>query len=139
MAIPKSYIIALIALALVGFADSSFLTAEHIRGSVPPCTVVQGCEKVLTSSYATFAGIPVAAFGMFYYGTLLVMLLAYVDTLNRKILHAACWFTGVGLLGTLYFLSVQAFILSAFCLYCLASATASLLLFIIAARIMRMD
>jgi uncharacterized membrane protein len=139
MMIPKAYIGALIALALVGFSDSAFLTAEHIRGSVPPCTVVQGCEQVLTSTYATFAGIPVAAFGMLYYGTLLVMLLAYVDTLNRKILHVACWLTGAGLLGTLYFLAVQAFILSAFCLYCLASAASSILLFIIAVRIMRMD
>ena len=50
-------------LALVGLADSVYLTISHYTKEPVPCSIVEGCETVLTSSYAEVAGVPIAAFG----------------------------------------------------------------------------
>lgn len=124
---------------IIGFADAAYLTAEHVRGGIPPCTVLHGCEQVLTSSYATVGAVPVAAFGMVYYTTLIILMVAYLDTGIRKYIHAASWLTIGGLLASLYLVSVMAFILKAFCQYCLVSAGTSVSLFVVAFVIMRRD
>ncbi len=59
MRLSNAIVIVMFIAALVGFADSAFLTAEHVRGIIPPCTL-GGCEGVLTSRYASIGGfIPV--------------------------------------------------------------------------------
>ena len=138
MSLPKWLPILLFVAALVGFADASYLTAQHVRGILPPCAI-EGCDQVLTSKYAEIAGLPVAALGMLYYGTVLVLLIAFFDTANRRFLHGACWIICAGMLGTLYFLAVQLFIVHAVCIYCLLSAGTTTVMVIGAVRIMRMD
>lgn len=136
---PKWALALFILAALVGFSDSAYLTAQHVRGVVPPCGVLNNCETVLTSAYATLGGIPVAAFGAFYYGLLIVLLIAFFDTGDRRILHVMSWIVTVGLLATLYFIYVQAFIINAWCPYCLVSAGMTGILFAISVYIMRID
>jgi len=138
MSLPKWIPILLFVAALIGFADSSYLTAQHVRGVLPPCAI-EGCDQVLTSKYATIGNLPVAALGMLYYGTVLVLLIAYFDTGNRRFLHGVCWLVSAGMLGTVYFVAVQLFILHALCVYCLLSAAITTLMFITAVRIMRLD
>ncbi len=46
--------------ALGGLADSIYLTIKHFTGEKVPCSIVEGCEQVLTSSYAEIFGIPLA-------------------------------------------------------------------------------
>lgn len=135
----KWIIISFIILAGIGFADSAFLTAEHLRGVIPPCGVEGGCDTVLTSSYATIAGVPVAALGALYYATLLVLMVAYLDTGYIRILHWASWGTTLGLLASVYFVGVQLFVIGSFCTYCLVSATTSTGLFGLGVVIMRRD
>lgn len=117
--------------ALVGFIDSAYLTAEHFRGTIPPCSVIQGCERVLTSSYAVIGGIPVALIGVSYYLALLILLVTYWDTQNPRTLRIAAWLTLIGFGGTLYFIYIQAFVLYAFCQYCLLSAVTSTTLLVL--------
>lgn len=137
--VPQWLVIVLLVAALAGFADASYLTAEHVRGTVPPCTILNGCNNVLTSKYAAVAGVPLSVAGMLYYGTMLVLLMVYLDTRNRRVLHWACWLTGVGMLASLYFIYVQGFIIGAWCLYCLGSAFSSTVLFVTGVKIMRID
>jgi uncharacterized membrane protein len=137
--ISKGLIITFLVLAVIGFADSAYLTAEHIRGSIPPCSVVQGCNTVLTSAYATVAGVPIAAAGMAYYAVLVILVVAYLDTGVLAWLHRASWLTVGGLLASAYFIVIQAFVLHAFCLYCLVSAATSTTLFVLGFIVMRRD
>jgi uncharacterized membrane protein len=55
--------------ALAGLADSIYLTVHHYTAEPVPCSVITGCEQVLTSSYAEMYGIPTAAFGVAAYLT----------------------------------------------------------------------
>lgn len=130
--VPTKPVIILVIVALLGFADATYLTVEHFQGVIPPCSVVSGCETVLTSSYSVVAGIPVSLGGSIYYFLILIGLLVYIDTKKTYILKWTLWATMLGLLSSLWFLYVQAFILHAYCLYCLGSAVTSTLLFVIA-------
>ena len=131
-AIPNKIIIVVLAVAVLGFADAAYLTIEHYSGEIPPCSIVEGCEQVLTSEYATVVGIPVALGGAIFYLVVMIGLFAYLEGKNEKLLRYALILTAVGFLSTLYFLFLQAFVLKAFCLYCLGSAASSTLLFALA-------
>lgn len=131
-AIPNKLIIGVLVVAVLGFADAAYLTLEHYSGEIPPCSIVEGCEQVLTSSYATVAGIPVALGGAIFYLLVLIGLFAYLEGKNERLLRYALILTAIGFLSTLYFLFIQAFVLEAFCLYCLGSAISSTLLFVMA-------
>ncbi len=54
-------------IALVGLADAVYLTVKHLTAEPVPCSLISGCETVLTSQYAVIAGVPLAAFGAVAY------------------------------------------------------------------------
>jgi len=129
----------LVALALVGFCDATYLTIDHYQNIAPPC-FIGSCEVVLTSAYSTVAGIPVSIFGVAYYLFVAIALFAYISSSpdpvtgkkSGRAYHAALAVTPIGFLASLYFFIVQAFVLHHFCQYCLLSATTSTLLFVTA-------
>ena len=49
--------------ALIGLVDAIYLTIKHYMGVAVPCSIGEGCEQVLTSSYAEIGGAPLAIFG----------------------------------------------------------------------------
>jgi len=123
--------IAAAVVALAGLADSVYLTVKHIAAEPVPCSIISGCETVLTSTYAEIAGIPLAAFGAAaYFAAFALALLAAFG--NRS-----AWL-GFGILSvamagfTAWLLYLQAFVIEAFCQFCLLSALTSLAMFIIA-------
>ena len=129
--VPNKFVITILVLALIGFVDATYLTIEHYQNVIPPCAV-GGCETVLTSVYSEVAGIPVALAGAIYYLFILIGALAYLEGRHERLLRYVLIATTFGLLASLYFLFLQAFILHAYCLYCLGSLTTSTVLFILA-------
>ncbi len=123
--------IAAIVLALVGLVDSIYLTVKHLAAEPVPCSLISGCETVLTSDYAAIAGIPLAAFGAAAYFTAFSLaLLAMFGNRNAWLLFGIA---ATGMAGfTLWLLYLQAFVIGAFCQFCLLSAVTSLGLFIVA-------
>lgn len=122
--------------ALGGMADAAYLTVEHLAGNSVRCMIVSGCDEVLQSSYATVAGgVPVAAVGLAAYFTVfsLATLAAFGYDGARKLLTPL---VAVMFLATLWFLYLQAFVIKAFCTYCLISAivTTVLTLLVVARR-----
>jgi len=122
--------------ALAGMADAAYLTVEHLAGNSVRCMVVSGCDEVLQSSYATIAGgVPVAAVGALAYFAVfsLATLAAFGYDGARRLLTPL---VAVMFLATLWFLYLQAFVIRAFCTYCLISAavTTTLALLVFARR-----
>lgn len=117
--------------ALIGLGDAVYLTIHSLTGERVSCTLVAGCEMVLTSEYATIAGIPLGAFGAAAYFSAfsLAILTAFG---NRK-----TWLLfGVQVVlmaaFTLWLLYLQAFVIGAYCQFCLLSAAVTFTLLIIA-------
>jgi uncharacterized membrane protein len=121
----------MLAIALIGFADASYLTLEHYRDAIPPCTI-GGCETVLTSAYSTVLGIPVSLAGAVYYLLTLIGLFAYMDSKKQAILKWTLILPILGFLASVWFFYLQAFVIHHFCEYCLGSATTSTILCAIA-------
>ncbi len=117
-------------ISFVGFLDATYLTILHYRGAVPTCIIVHGCSNVTTSKFSTVANIPVALLGSLYYLTVLVLAVAYFDSKKEIILKWISQLTIIGLVASAYFVFLQIFVIKYICIYCMASATTSTLLFI---------
>lgn len=125
----------LLLLSVLGLIDASYLTYEHFNNIIPPCSVnrflpyFSDCGLVLRSSYSVIFGIPVALIGLIHY-FILTLAIGLAVTTNKK--HWWFWVffqTTAGAFMSIYFMSVQFFIIKSFCIYCTASAFISLLLF----------
>ncbi len=116
--------------ALLGVADAIYLTVHHYTGEQVPCSIVAGCEQVLTSSYAEIAGIPLAAFGALAYFAAfsLAILAAFGNRSTWKIFGIQ-----VSLMAffTAWLIYLQALVIKAFCQFCLASAAITFTLVVI--------
>jgi uncharacterized membrane protein len=117
-------VIAIVSLA--GLVDAGFLTIQALTGETAACGGSPDCFRVLGSSYAKVAGIPVAAFGsLAYFSVFSFATFAAFGYRARLFLTLT---VGAMFLATLWFLYVQAFVLHAYCRYCLFSAAITFLL-----------
>ena len=119
------------ALSLVGLADAIYLTVEHLSGRSVRCTVTGGCSEVLGSAYATVGGYPLAFFGALAYFTAfsLTTLAAFGSRRSGQLFAAL---VAPMFVTSLWLVYLQAFVIRAFCQYCLLSAAVTTLLAIIA-------
>ena len=109
--------------ACFGLADSGYLTIKHLQGSYIRCG--DECSAVLGSKYAEgIAGVPLAGFGAVAYMIVIVAttLAARGSTIGRQIFSAMATMMAFVSVWLLY---LQAFVIHAFCKFCLASAAAS--------------
>ena len=126
---PNWILWAIIALALVGFTDSAFLLAKRVSGAPIPCFITSGCDTVSKSPYSVLFGVPLAAWGVLFYLGIGFLALLYMDTKNLLIAKLIPIATTLGFLSSAYFIYVQKFLIKAFCIYCILSATISTILF----------
>lgn len=102
---------------LAGLAVAGYLTWAHYAGADVVCLRGGGCEAVQKSSYSEIAGIPVAVLGLAFYG-LMFFLLGW-DSEDAR--FAAVALAVVGAVFSAYLLVLQAFVIDAFCIWCLAN------------------
>lgn len=114
-------------LSLAGLADAIYLTVEHLSGRSVRCTVTGGCSEVLGSPYATIGGYPLALFGALAYFTAfsLATLAAFG---SRRAGNLFAVLAALMFAASLWLVYLQAFVLHAFCQYCLLSAAITTLL-----------
>ncbi len=143
--LPSSLIIAIFVVALIGFVDATYLSVEHFRGVIPPCSITGGCEKVLTSSYAVVLSIPVSLAGSVYYLLIAIGSLIYLESKhisklekhNSEILRLSLFLTVPGFLASVWFTALQIFVIHSYCAYCLGSAIITTVLFILTLVVFR--
>ena len=108
-------------LSLCGLADAIYLTIEHITGQSVRCTIVAGCSEVLSSSYAVVGGYPLASIGALAYFT--VFSLAILALFGYRIASQLLVLLVLAMcLVSLWLIYLQAFVIHAFCQFCLLSA-----------------
>lgn len=115
-------------LAAVGLALSLYLWMAK-RGDAPlVCGVAGGCVSVNASPYSEVFGVPVAALGSAMYLALAVIAALYLpaDAKRRRGSTARLTLAGfvislAGALFSLYLTAIEAFVLHAYCIWCLVS------------------
>lgn len=126
--VPKTWLaIAAVVLALAGLADSVYLTAHHFTAEPVPCSLIEGCEMVLTSQWAEIQGIPLALIGAV--GYFLAFALALLTMYGYRLWPVFGIQVTLMAAVSSFLVYIQAAWIGAFCQFCLISAATSGLLF----------
>ncbi|KKW39419.1 hypothetical protein A3I46_00380 [Candidatus Kaiserbacteria bacterium RIFCSPLOWO2_02_FULL_54_13] len=133
----RAGVVLILVLSFAGIADSAYLAQHKANGTPLICNIqnLSDCNIVANSQYSYIFGIPIAELGVLFYSIMFVLAaleLALFDRLLRRVLQA---FSLVGLLISIFSTIVQVFVINALCIYCLASALISLLIFVLATLI----
>ena len=128
------------ALALAGIFISLYLTLYKIGVIGELSCSIGSCETVNTSRWATFLGLPVAAWGLFFY--IDVFAIALVGTMPRfeheplisVVLTAEA---AVGVLFSAWLTYLELDVIHAICIWCVTSAVVVTLIFITSALDLR--
>lgn len=122
-------------LALVGLFIAVYLTL-HALGLTPlvACTTGGGCDRVQSSHFSAIAGVPVALVGAVGYLALFVV--AWLGTTPRA--AAAAWvprllltFSTIAFAFSAYLTALEAWVIHAWCPYCITSAILATLIFLL--------
>jgi uncharacterized membrane protein len=122
----------LAALDLVGLAIAAYLSVVELRGELPQCGPLQGCETVALSPYSRIGDIPVAVFGVVLSSVLLTLALAWWRTGDQRLLAAHYGLSLVGVMFEGYFTYLELFVIGAVCVWCATYGLSLLLRFVVA-------
>ncbi len=114
---PGVWSAAMLVPAIVGFADSIYLTINVFYEKIPlycPSSGVINCGLVTTSKYSHAFGIPVAVLGLLWFGVMLG--LAITRPSFASYVMFPLWLAGIIVVG--YLIGAEVFALHAICLYC---------------------
>ncbi len=119
--------LALFILSLVGLFDASFLWWAYTTPSRPMVCAGGGCDEVRASIFAHVLGVPTPVFGVAMY--LLLALALFFEPLvdaarARRLRQGVTFISGAGFVVSLYLTGVEAFVLHAWCMWCVISALA---------------
>lgn len=98
------------------------------------------CDRVQASQYAVFLGVPVPAWGVLGYVSIFGLALAGLQPRmlrSARIAAALLALSGVAFAFSMYLTFLEAFVINAWCRWCVASAVMATLLFLFALPEMR--
>jgi protein-disulfide isomerase/rhodanese-related sulfurtransferase/uncharacterized membrane protein len=123
-----------LALSLLGLFDSAYLLWVYTSPSRPMICLGggTGCDTVRASSYSHLFGVPLPAFGVLMYAT--VALLVFAESLVSArlavlIRQAVAVIAGAAFLFSLFLTGIEAFVVQAWCTWCVISAGCVTLIF----------
>lgn len=129
------------AIAVAGAIGTGYLTIVKLTGGSAACPT-EGCERVLSSPYATVFGLPLTLFGFLAYFGMAVFALAPLainesarKELRSQIENWTWWLLFFGATSMMifsgYLMYLLAFEIKTVCFYCVGSALFSLSLFVL--------
>ncbi len=125
-------LVGVVLLGLLGIGVTGYLTYVHFDEDALVCTV-GGCETVQQSEYSTMFGVPIAAFGVLMFAS--VVFLALMRMSSRRAIPTDIATIGAwtilltGLLYYAYLTYIEIWELEAICQWCVASSIIALLMF----------
>ena len=125
---------AIAVVALAGLFVSIYLTLYKLGALGALSCAVGSCETVQMSRWATFLGLPVAAWGVgFYLATLAVALVGlqerYADSRALSLVQTAM--SGWGVLFSGWLTWLELFVIDAICMWCVISAILVCIIFVL--------
>ena len=115
----KPQIIISLILGFLGFLVSTYLTILHYKNIIPSCSITGGCDTVLTSKYSMLGPIPIALTGSLFFLAVIVVALLLLTNYKKTYIQTFYLLSAAGFLVSLVLIFTQAYLLHAFCEYCL--------------------
>jgi len=122
------------ALALIGVFVSTYLTLYKLGYIGELKCSVGSCETVNTSQWATFLGLPVAAWGLGFYVFALALAMVSIQERfadSRAFSVAFVALTGWGVVFSGWLTYLELFVINAICIWCVTSACIVAIMFIV--------
>lgn len=122
-------------LFFIGLAISSYLLIVYTSNAPLPCSLSHGCDEVRYSPYSHILGVPVPLFGVGFY--LLAIILSFISLKKHRFryLFAVWLLTAWGLLFASYLTYLEAYVIQAWCSWCVLNAVVNVLTFILVTRV----
>jgi uncharacterized membrane protein len=112
-----------LALSAAGLLIAVYLTVLHYNRRVPLYCAGSGfnCRAVLDSPASVLLGVPVSVAGILWFAVMVWVTVAMAGGVNRdRLLVFARGWAAAGMIGVLYFVYTEMFVVRAFCLWCTA-------------------
>ena len=128
--------------SIVGAAASAYLLVEYVTGQSGVCLTGSGCDLVRASAFAYPLGIPTPLYGLVFY---LVAGWVVPRTLDAKRVGGRAPGTALlalalaGALASITLTALEAFVIKAYCSWCLVQAGASVVLLVAAVALPRRE
>ena len=117
--------------SIVGAAASAYLLVEYVTGQPGLCLTGSGCDVVRASAFAYPLGIPLPLIGLLFYLAATWLTLTAPDArpvAGMRADRALLALAGAGAIASLILTGLEAFVIRAFCSWCLVQAAASIAL-----------
>ena len=134
---PRTRIAAVVLLCLAGIFLSLLLLSKHYgvplfgEAVLAACGIGEGCDIVAQSRYSSLWGLPLAAWGVFFYGALLGLVTPGIFTRSDEGTDSAVslgfYLVAVAIVLDVMLLGLQAFVIKAFCKFCIGTYVVNLL------------
>lgn len=118
--------------SLLGFAVSAFLLYEYSLSGPMLCPTGAGCDIVRNSPYSNFFGIPIPILGIGFYLMMAALSVVHSHDLPTKLIKKLQFLlvlAGVGF--GVYLTYLEAFVIGAFCFWCVVSFIISLVILLL--------
>ncbi len=126
------------ALALLGLGDSLYLLWVYASPGHAMVCLGSGCDEVRASRFAHFAGLPTPLYGVAMYGLLALLIVAEPLVSSPSwIRRAIALIAGLGVAVSVALTAVEAWIVHAWCAWCVVQAVAIALIFILWLTLLR--
>lgn len=119
----------LLTVAFIGLIVAGYLTVAYSSNSPIACVSGEGCAAAQLSSYASFIGIQTPIYGLIYYFALGIIAALWNQETKKNLRLPLGILTSVGLGVSLFLSSVEAFVLHAWCSWCVISALLTIVAF----------
>jgi uncharacterized membrane protein len=123
-----------IGLSLIGIGIAGYLTYTKLTNATVVCSASGGfnCDLVQSTIYSQLLGIPIQYIGLGGYLSILAVLLleSRIPFLKKNGLVIVFMFTLFGFLYSAYLTAMEAFVIHAWCMWCVFSAITMTALFI---------
>ncbi len=119
-------------LSLIGLGVTAYLAYEYNFAATVGCPIAgKGCDIVRDSVYSKFFGISIPFLGLAFYIVVAGLSILLIEAEN-KLLKQILFLTSLsGFLFSLYLTFLEAFVINAYCFWCVSSAIVSTLIFIL--------
>lgn len=124
-------------LSIVGFADAVYLAIKTMVGSPITCYAFNGCDTVAQSKYSLLFGVPLSLLGALFYATTIILITYYLQRRTKRGLQNVVYVAIFGGLFSLYLFALQAFVIKAWCFYCVISDTVGVITALLAIYLLR--
>jgi uncharacterized membrane protein len=124
--------IVLAILDVIGLGIASYLSFVELRGELPSCGPLRGCEQVALSEYSRIGGVPVAVFGVGLSLVLLSLAIVWWRTNDGRLLAAHYGLSLLGVVFEIYFTYLELFVIGAVCVWCASYGVSLVARFLVA-------